>query len=60
MTSLVLIALSSVPAAGQKKPNVIVIFGDDVGWGDIGASGGGETRGAPTPNFDRMAAERVR
>jgi hypothetical protein len=36
MTSLVLIALSSVPAAGQKKPNVIVIFGDDVGWGDIG------------------------
>ena len=28
--------------------------------GEIGASGGCETRGAPTPNFDRMAAERVR
>jgi len=47
-------------AAQQKQPNVIVIFGDDVGWGDLGTYGGGETRGAPTPNLDRMAAEGVR
>jgi len=43
-----------------KRPNVIVIFGDDVGWGDLGAYGGGESRGAPTPNLDRIAAEGVR
>src|SRR6185436_16585999 len=47
-------------SAQTKKPNVIVIFGDDVGWGDLGAYGGGETRGAPTPQLDRMAAEGVR
>ena len=52
---------AALPAyAQQQKPNVIVIFGDDVGWGDLGSYGGGETRGAPTPNLDRMAAEGVR
>jgi arylsulfatase A-like enzyme len=43
-----------------KKPNIIVIMTDDVGWGDLGCYGGGETRGAPTPNLDRMAAEGMR
>jgi len=47
-------------SAQQQKPNVVVIFSDDVGWGDLGAYGGGETRGAPTPNLDRMAAEGAR
>jgi arylsulfatase A-like enzyme len=46
--------------AQQQKPNVIVVFSDDVGWGDLGSYGGGETRGAPTPNLDRMAAEGAR
>jgi arylsulfatase len=54
------LAVAALPVAAQKKPNVIVIFGDDVGWGDLGAYGGGETRGAPTPNLDRMAAEGAR
>jgi arylsulfatase A-like enzyme len=57
---LVLLELIAAPAAAQKKPNVIVIFGDDVGWGDLGAYGGGVTRGAPTPNLDRIAAEGAR
>lgn len=53
------------PAAAQgkgagKKPNIVVIMTDDVGWGDLGCYGGGETRGAPTPNLDRMAAEGMR
>ena len=26
--------------AQERKPNVIVIFGDDVGWGDLGSYGG--------------------
>jgi arylsulfatase len=57
---LALLAGLAHPAAAQKKPNVIVIFGDDVGWGDLGAYGGGVTRGAPTPQLDRIAAEGVR
>jgi len=52
---------TSPPTSAQhQKPNVIVIFSDDVGWGDLGTYGGGETRGAPTPNLDRMAAEGAR
>ena len=39
------------------KPNIILFMSDDVGWGDLGCYGGGENRGAPTPNLDRLAAE---
>ena len=44
--------------AGKRvHPNIILFMSDDVGWGDAGCYGGGENRGAPTPNIDRMAAE---
>jgi arylsulfatase len=38
-----------------KKPNILVILFDDVGWGDFGCYGGGVAVGAPTPNIDRLA-----
>ncbi|WHO39351.1 arylsulfatase [Sphingobium sp. AP49] len=41
----------------EKKPNIVLILSDDFGYGDAGCYGGGENRGAPTPNIDRMAAE---
>jgi arylsulfatase A-like enzyme len=47
-------------AAAGKKPNVVMIMTDDVGWGDLGCFGGGVMRGAPTPNLDRLAAEGMR
>ena len=40
-----------------QKPNIILILSDDFGYGDAGVYGGGENRGMPTPNLDRMAAE---
>ena len=43
-----------------KKPNIVVILMDDVGWGDIGANGGGAAIGAVTPNIDKLAAEGLR
>ena len=46
--------------AQEKKPNIVVIMTDDVGWGDLGSYGGGVMRGAPTPNLDRLAAEGTR
>ena len=40
-----------------KKPNIILIVSDDFGYGDSGTYGGGEGRGMPTPNIDRLAEE---
>ena len=41
----------------KGKPNIILILSDDFGYGDAGCYGGGENRGMPTPNLDRLAAE---
>ena len=43
-----------------KKPNIIYILVDDVGWGELGWQGGGKHRGTPTPTLDRMADEGMR
>src|SRR6266480_7140971 len=43
--------------AQAQKPNIILIVSDDFGYGDAGSYGGGENRGMPTPNLDRLAAE---
>ncbi|HXX08630.1 MAG TPA: arylsulfatase [Pseudolabrys sp.] len=58
------IALSAVgsPANAQqqqRKPNIVVIMGDDVGWFNIGAYHQGIMSGK-TPNLDRLAAEGMR
>ncbi len=43
-----------------KKPNIIYILADDVGWGELGWQGGGKHRGTPTPTLDKMAFEGMR
>jgi arylsulfatase len=43
-----------------KKPNIIYILTDDIGWGELGWQGGGKHRGTPTPTLDRMAQEGMR
>jgi len=55
-----LAALIATPApalAQDKKPNVVFILADNVGYGDLGPYGGGELRGAPTPRIDQLAKE---
>ena len=47
--------MSSLPA--QDKPNVVIVFLDNFGWGEPGFNGGGITRGAPTPRMDQLADE---
>jgi len=47
--------LAALEAKFGKKPNIIYILVDDIGHGELGSQGGGETRGAPTPKLDRMA-----
>ena len=43
-----------------RAPNFLVFLMDDVGWGDFGCYGGGVAVGAPTPAFDRLAAQGLR
>jgi arylsulfatase len=43
-----------------KKPNIIYILTDDIGWGELGWQGGGKHRGTPTPALDTMAKEGMR
>ena len=44
----------ALPLHAAEKPNVIIIFCDDLGYGDIGPFG---QKNYATPNLDRMAAE---
>ena len=43
--------------AHGRRPNILVIMMDDVGWGDFGCYGGGVAVGAPTPHIDRLARD---
>lgn len=43
----------------DKKPNILVIWGDDIGWQNVSAYGMG-TMGYTTPNIDRIGLEGVR
>jgi arylsulfatase len=49
--------LADFKTRSGRRPNILVILMDDVGWGDFGCYGGGVAVGAPTPNIDRLARE---
>ncbi len=59
-TLLVLILFAPMVALAQDKPNIVVVFMDNFGWGEPGFNGGGIIRGAPTPRIDKLAAEGMR
>lgn len=51
-------AAASTSAAGEAtRPNFIVVFIDDMGWGDFSCFGNKEVQ---TPNVDRLASEGIR
>jgi arylsulfatase len=56
LAGLLATAASAQPAAPAKKPNILVIWGDDVGWFNPSAYHRG-IMGYQTPNIDRIAAE---
>ncbi len=57
MALLAVLVSFSAQAADAKKPNIVIILADDLGWGDLGCYGHPNIR---TPNLDRMAAEGMR
>src|SRR5690242_10146004 len=60
LTSLVTVAQAqeqpAAPASAGGKPNILVIWGDDIGIANISAYSNG-LMGYETPNIDRIARE---
>ena len=52
-------AVSAQPATPPPapRPNIVLIYADDLGWGDLGCYG---AKAIPTPNIDRLAAQGAR
>lgn len=44
-------------ATSPRRPNIVIVFIDDMGWGDFSCFG---NRDAQTPQIDRLAAEGIR
>jgi arylsulfatase A len=47
----------SFSQTAKRKPNIILILADDLGYGDLGSY---EQKQIGTPNLDRMASEGIR
>jgi arylsulfatase len=61
MLAIMLVVIFSVSVeAAESKPNIVLIFMDNFGYGELGVYGGGITRGAPTPRIDTLAEEGIR
>ncbi|MBR1156693.1 arylsulfatase [Bradyrhizobium sp. JYMT SZCCT0428] len=62
IASFVALAVSTGSAAAQqpRKPNIVVMLADNLGYGELGVYGGGVLRGAATPRIDALAGEGMR
>src|SRR5215208_8191381 len=52
-----LFCLFAATAAAQTRPNIVLIYADDLGYGDVSAYGATALK---TPNIDRLAKEGLR
>ncbi len=57
LSFLIAVGFSSEKQQAQSPPNVVLIFMDDLGYGDLSCFGATQFR---TPNLDRMANEGIR
>ena len=59
VVTLLLAGIAEAQNTNSAKPNVVIIYADDMGFGDMGAYGTlyGTTPPAPTPHMDTLASE---
>lgn len=55
---VILLLFGFIHVKAQDKPNILIIFPDDVGWSNVSAYGNG-VMGYNTPNIDRIAKEGI-
>jgi len=61
LATLLIVTTVSIPPAAHassQRPNILFIFADDLGYGDVGCYNS-ESK-VPTPNLDRLAAQGIR
>jgi len=57
--TLSVLSYTSLSVAGDNNPNIIILYADDLGMGDLGSFNlnSGKTSKIPTPNLDKLAAQ---
>ncbi len=50
------LGMAATASARDKKPNVVLMVRDNLGWGEIDCYGAGILRGAPIPRLDQLAS----
>jgi arylsulfatase A-like enzyme len=56
VSSLIVLAVAERSQADERRPNIILVLADDMGWSDIGCYGGE----IPTPHIDQLANNGLR
>jgi arylsulfatase len=58
LLALIVALVFSATAAAQDKPNILIIWGDDIGWFNVSAYNHG-MMGYKTPNIDKIASDGI-
>ncbi len=53
----ILVASLAITTQGNDRPNILIFYADDLGWGETGVQG---CKDIPTPNIDSLAIHGVR
>ena len=56
--TLLFFAVATACAPAAERPNIVILYADDMGYGDLGIQNPGSK--IPTPNLDRLAREGMR
>ncbi len=56
---MAMLLMTTFASQAQKKPNIVVIMGDDIGWLNMGCYNQG-LMATKTPNLDKIASEGMR